>query len=298
MTKIYKYLFAILSSILIYSCNSDTNVNIGEKTDEKDILHYIFLGHIRGYNFKVDSRIEKLDLNTFDRIWLGGDITSESSRDYSYLEYIDSLFDVSNPSNAWAFGNHDLRNFNVEWLEKITGKKTYSAHNENKITTIVLNLFIGPDDCERLNDQFYMIKNVCDTIQESSHLIVISHQNVWKDVPTLRSPYKYSHVGQRSWIANCFDKPAEFIDVIYPLLLEVKSRNIGVVCVMGDTGLGNLKGQIKVSDDGIYFISSGINKKWDIKKNDDRILIFEHIPDEEKLSWDFHNLDSLVKSIR
>ena len=144
-----------------------------------------------------------------------------------------------------------------------------------------------------------MIKNVCDTIQESTHLIVISHQNVWKDVPTLRSPYKYSHVGQRSWIGNCFDKPAEFIDVIYPLLLNVKNKNIDVICVLGDAGLYNLKGKSMVSDDGIYFISSGINKKWkDKKRNKDRVLIFEHNLEEEKLSWKFHKLDSLVKSFR
>ena len=259
--------------------------------DENDTLHYIFLGHTWYFNYKVDPRIEGIDYNTFDRVWLGGDITSASSLEYNYLQYIDSLFDISNPSNQWAFGNHDLRNFNDEWIRQITGRKTYNTHYENGITTVVLNLFITPDDCEMLDDQFEMLENVCDTIQHSSHLIILVHPGVWGDVPGLPSPGLYSHSNQLNWIANCYDSNAKFIDVVYPMLLNVKNKGVTVINVLGDTGVR--KGLSMISDDGIYFISSGIDHTTEGINGPDRVLIFDHIPETEELIWQFHNLDSL-----
>jgi len=281
------------SFLLINTLNLFAQTNI-------DTLHYIFLGHIKkpidGLSV-VDDRIAGLDYNTYDRIWLGGDITGESGLDYENLEYIDNLFDISNPSNAWAFGNHDLRNFNDEWLRQITGRKTYYAHYENGITTIVLNLAIGPDDCEKLNNQFEMIRNVADTIQNSSHLILLSHHNVWLNVPGLPPPGTYSHSNQKSWIANCYDSPESFVDLIYPLLLQVKEKNITVINILGDAGSGN-KGKNMVSDDGIYFIASGINPVTQPIEGPDKVLILDHIPETSELTWQFHNLDSLYLSFQ
>lgn len=270
------------------------NLSINAQSDY-DTLHYIFLGHIKNPNFEghvVDDRVAGLDYSTYDRVWLGGDITSESSLNYTTLEYIDNIFDVSNPSNAWAFGNHDLRSFNDEWLQRITGRKTYYAYFKNGITTIVLNLFIGPDDCEKLDEQFDIINNVVDTIQESTHLILLSHQNVWNNVPGLPAPNKYSHSDQIFWIANCYDHPASFVELIYPLLLDVKNKGITVINILGDTGSGS-KGESMVSDDGIYFIASGIDILTEDEKGPDKVLILNHIPQIEELSWQFHNLDSL-----
>lgn len=268
---------------------------------ENDTLHYIFLGHIQRYfpeaTEAVDLRIEGIDYSTFDRVWLGGDIAQGTGFDYEILEYVDNLFDVSNQSNAWAFGNHDLRNFNEEWLHQITGRKTYYAHSENGITTIVLNLAIGPDDCEKLNDQFELIENVVDTIQESTHLILLSHHNIWIDVPGLPSPEKYSHSNQIFWIANCYDRPATYIDVIYPLLLRAKDKGITVINILGDTGHGD-KGRNMVSSDGVYYIASGIDQRSENTVGPDRVLILDHIPQTAELTWKFHDLDSLYESFQ
>jgi len=260
----------------------------------QDTLHYIFLGHTRGPGGKVDMRIEGIDYNAFDRIWLGGDITSESNLDFENLEYIDSLFNVSNPSNQWAYGNHDIRNFNIEWLDQITGRKSYSTHYENGLTTVVLNLFIAPDNCEMLNNQYKMLQEVCDTIEQSSHLIIISHPGVWEDVPGLPSPVSYVHANQKAWIANCFDTNAKFIDAVYPMLLAVKSRGVTVINILGDTGAQ--KGKLMVSDDGIFFIASGIDHNTEDTYGPDRVVIFDHIPETKELTWKFHNLDSLFQS--
>ena len=267
------------------------------QAQQYDTLHYIFLGHIKVPENKVDYRVEELDYNYFSRIWLGGDILSETTLEYQYLEYIDGIFDVSNPSNCWAFGNHDLRNFNDLWLREITGRKTYFAHFEDGITTLVLNLAIAPDDCEKLDDQYKMIKNVLDTIQESDYLIVISHHCVWEGVPGLPPPGTYSHSNQVAWIANCFDNPASFVDLIYPGMIEVKNRGITVINIMGDTGSSN-KGESMVSDDGIFFIASGINPNTEEEVGKDKVLIFDHIPETGWLTWKFHELDSLYLSFQ
>ena len=270
-------------------------LSIFNSLKSQDTLHYIFLGHIKkpfAGIYVVDDRVAGIDYNTYDRVWLGGDITGESSLDFETLEYIDDLFDISNPSNAWAFGNHDLRNFNDEWLHQITGRKTYYAHYENGITTIVLNLAIGPDDCEKLDNQFNMIKNVIDTIQKSTHLILLSHHNVWRNVPGLPSPGNYSHSDQKNWIGNCYNEHGSFVDLIYPLLLQVKDKNITVINILGDAG-SESKGKSMVSDDGIYFIASGIDPLTQDINGPDKVLILDHIPETSELTWQFHNLDSL-----
>lgn len=266
----------------------------------QDTLHYIFLGHIKkpiGGLYAVDDRVAGLDYDYFDRIWLGGDITGESSLDFETLEYIDGLFDVSNPSNHWAFGNHDLRNFNLEWIEEITNRKTYYAYFENGITTVVLNLAIAPDDCERLNEQYQIIQKVCDTIEDSKYLIFLMHHGIWQDVPGLPGIGTYSHSNQKAWIANCFDQNASFYELVYPLQLSVKNRGIVVINILGDSGSYN-KGISMTSDDGIFFIASGIDPLTQETRGPDKVLIFDHVLNSNSLNWQFHNLDSLFESFQ
>ena len=275
-------------------------ITLTSKGQENDTLNYIFLGHIKkevnGIN-DIDVRVYGIDFSFFDRIWLGGDITNESNQDYSTLQYIDSIFDVSNPSNHWAFGNHDLRNYNTDWLKEITNKDTYYAYFENGITTMVINYSIPPTDCESLNEQFEMIQNVCDTIEASSHLILISHNCVWQNVPGLPTPGVYAHANLRYWLSNCVDKPADYLSTIYPMLLQVKDKNIEVINILGDTGDYN-KGSTMMSSDGIYFIASGIKASTQELRGPDKVLIFNHHPESNYLDWQFHNLDSLYESFQ
>lgn len=264
-------------------------------SQSNDTLKYIFIGHPklkRNGLDKVDPRVEALDLSVYDRVWLGGDITDESNLYYSNLEYIDSLFDVSNPSNHWAFGNHDLRNFNTDWLTEITGKRTFYTHHEKGITTIVLNFAIAPTNCELLNEQYNLIKSVCDTITNSSHLILMSHFCVWENVPGIRRSSLYAHFNLKKWISNCTDKPGDFAYTIYPMLTAVKNRGVEVINIIGDSGSFQ-KGISMVSSDSIHFIASGIQPNTQPVYGPDKLLIFKHIPNQRKLTWDFHVLDSL-----
>lgn len=275
-------------------------MTISGSAQESDTLNYLFLGHIKkktnGKN-DIDPRVKGLDLSSYDRLWLGGDVTDESNQDYSTLMYIDSIFDVSNPSNHWAFGNHDLRNYNTDWLREITNKDSYYTYFENGITTMVINYAIPPTDCESLNDQFKMIQAVCDSIQESSHLIIISHNCVWGNVPELPPPGLYAHANLKYWLSNCYDKPADYLSSIYPLLLQVKDKYIEVINILGDTGAYS-KGRSMMSLDGIHFIASGIKASTQELRGPDKVLIFNHHPESSYLNWQFHNLDSLYQSFQ
>jgi|GEM_PF-6127933 len=98
-----------------------------EKTAEthsnNDPFRIFFAGHTydhHGLGKRVDPRLEKLDYNRYDRIVLGGDVCSEALQDYSTLEYLDHLFDLSNENTFYVIGNHDARNGNLDWHHRFT----------------------------------------------------------------------------------------------------------------------------------------------------------------------------------
>lgn len=281
---------------LLFNCVESYSQN------SKDTLYYLFLGHTYEWfsgGSKVDSRLEELDYSEFDRIWLGGDVCSESLLEYSTVQYIDSLFNISAPGNHWALGNHDTRNGNMEWYYEFTGRKSYYSHYQDGITTIVMNTCIVPYDCENLDKQFRMIENVCDTIKNSSWLILLMHHGIWNNIPGLPDPILYTHTYSPFWNANCFYKENNsFAGAIYPLLIKVHEKGIPVCCILGDMGATE-KSFYTISHDGIHFIGSGINNSFYADPADrkirakDKVLVFEHILSEQSLIWRFYDLDSL-----
>ncbi len=258
----------------------------------KEVLRYIFMGHTYKSDSKVDPRLEKLDFSSYDGIWLGGDICSEASRDESTFWYLDSLFDLSNPLTFWALGNHDTRNGNYEWFEEYTKRETYFAYSHSGITSIVMNTNLVPTDCYNIERQYDIIVNVCDTISNSSHLILLMHHGLWANVPGLPpSPGSYCHSNLKYWNATCTDVNSNFVNAIYPMLVEVEQKGIDVICVMGDVGASEKKLNY-VSDDGINFLGCGLFHG----EPDNQVLIFTHTPKENKLTWQYHNLDSLLNT--
>lgn len=254
---------------------------------------FIFIGHCYQAatdGSKVDYRIENFNFLGYAGIWLGGDVCSEASLKYSTIKYIDSIFNLSNDMTFWTLGNHDSRNGNWEWIRKFTHRDTYFAYNKNDITYIVLNTNLVLSDCYNVNRQYNIIKNVCDTISESSHLIVINHQPIWVDVPNLPSPQTYAHGKEvRYWNSNCYDSESNFINSIYPLLLNVKNKGIDVINIMGDMGAGKKSFDMQ-SVDGITFLGCGLYHN----SPDDLVLIFNHNIKERTLTWEFYNLDDLI----
>jgi hypothetical protein len=269
------------------------------QAQNKDTLKYIFLGHTYQYytaGDKVDNRFKNIQLSEYDGVWHGGDLCSESLMNFTTLEYIDSVFNLKHPNTHWALGNHDSRNPNWIWLEELTGKKTYYASNYKGITVIVLNTGITPYDCEQLNDQYNMIVNVCDTIQKSSHLVILVHHGIWDDVPGLPSPYAYAQSNLIHYNFNCYSVESTFAKEIYPRLVEVKNRGVEVISIMGDMGAKKIE---YVSDDGLIFLGTGLYKsKYEnpierANSPTDWVLIFKHTPANGWMKWEFVDFDIL-----
>ena len=164
-----------------------------------------------------------------------------------------------------------------------------------------MNTCIVPSDCEHLDKQFHMIENVCDTISSSSHLILIMHHALCYNIPGIPTPNSWSHTKFPYWNANCyFRENNSFAGAIYPVLLDVLSRGIEVICLMGDLG-GNGKLIDMQSEDGIFFLGCGLDNSRYTDPDElalrpkDRLLIFEHDLEKRQLSWTFPDLDSLLQ---
>jgi hypothetical protein len=264
-----------------------------------DTLTYAFFGHTYDWSAsgdRVDFRIEQLDLTQFDRIWLGGDICSETSLNYSTINYLDTLFDLGKPGNHWALGNHDNRNGNMEWIEKFTKRPSYYSHSENGITTIVMNGSLSPLDCENLNKQYKMIKSVCDTIN-SGYLIFLVGPGIYSDVPNVANPDTYGHSKLKNWLANCYDDTTTYLNTIYPMLVNAENRGVEVLHIMGDVGAGP-KSYYATSSDGVEYFGSGINNTFNVVMGvpivaPDLILVFKHALSTNQLTWEFIELNDL-----
>jgi hypothetical protein len=291
----YKKLKHLLFFVVLIFLASGVNA-------QKDTLKYIFLGHT--YQFytagdKVDERFKNLDLSEYDGVWHGGDLCSESLMNYPTLIYIDSIFHLTAPNTHWALGNHDSRNPNWIWLEELTGKKTYYTSHYKGITYIVLNTGLTPYDCEQLDDQYRIIVNVCDTIQKSSHLILIMHHGIWEGVPGLPSPYTYAQSNLIHYNFNCYSEESTFANEIYPRLVEVKKRGIEVISILGDMGAKKID---FTSTDGLHFLGTGLNRSKYQDPVDrenspqDWAIIFKHVPATGWMDWVFVDFDVLTSN--
>ena len=114
--KVYWIIFLALLSLIV-SCSSPLPE---EKT-------YLFLGHPYDWKdgYRIDPRLEQLDLQTYDQIWLGGDVCSRTTEKESTLEYLDSLFDLGSDRLHWTLGNHDVMFEQEHFITNRTGKNDF-----------------------------------------------------------------------------------------------------------------------------------------------------------------------------
>ncbi|NOY49392.1 MAG: metallophosphoesterase [Chlorobi bacterium] len=255
-------------------------------------ISYIFIGHCYQNGTlgkKIDYRVEALNKSPYEGIWLGGDVCSEAMLNYSTIQYIDSTFNLGNPETHWSLGNHDARVGNWEWYSEFTNRKTFYAYTSNKITRIIMNTNIVPYNCELLDSQYNMIKNVCDTVSDSRYLILIMHHGIWSGVPDLPPAFVYAQSDLKYWNSNCYDVNSTFVNSIYPMLVNVENRGVDVICILGDMGAGPKKFD-QESVDGIRFLGCGL----DNNSPEDNVLIFHLNKISYDLTYEFHNLDSLL----
>ena len=289
------YFFLILILLFsAYSCSREI-----ESDENKEKKEYIFLGHIYRWHKtdKVDKRIEKIDFSKYDKILLGGDLCVASSTNYSTLTYLDKLFDLSSENTYWTIGNHDLYEGHPDRIKEFTGRDLFYAEFSAGFTIFNLNTRL---DESSLNKQYNLFNNVCDTIENSSHLMMIMHNVVWDSVSTDFDADEFANGNYAQWHSRTV--PFDFFyHSMYPKLVEVQNKGIQVMCISGDLGQRETKYFEFESKEGIQFLASGINNSVTADRErlsklpPDHILVLEHNTTEKTIGWKFYNLDEFIK---
>ncbi|MEO1516511.1 MAG: metallophosphoesterase [Bacteroidota bacterium] len=302
--KVQGFLVVFVGLLGLFACTEKTLSNN---------KHYLFIGHAYQWGApagdKVDRRLEQLPLDDYDQIWLGGDLCNRSSRSPSTLSYLDSLFHISHSSTHWALGNHDLIEGKAEYIRQATGRPTFYTDSFDGICLFVLNTnFNHPqlsrdgDDCPEQNEQYRLLSSVLDSIQHSSHLILLHHHNLLTDsIARHEVNMNLTCNFYRDALPFSCDTAGSFQQLIYPQLAKVQQRGVQVILIGGDFGQRHKGFQYQTAE-GIWFLGSGINNSMGRKYipayvtnlNRDSLLRFQHSPAERRLTWEFFPLERYV----
>lgn len=276
--------------MILMSCTRESSI---QKTQEDETLKYLFLGHIYDESPIIDKRITKERLESFNQIWLGGDLTHDSAVDWK-LRYLDSVLNIKSETTQWAFGNHDIVSGRHNLLDFLGESNSYGVTYFDGITLLFFDSnYNDQGDCEEVNAQTQFIKMVCDTITESSHLILMGHHVPWGEVERVDA-WSFANTSIQNRVFHC-DTFQNFKQVIYPSLVDVQKKNIQVLSLAGDLGQKQSTFEYQ-TEDGIYFLGNGglstndYNAQFSNYNSNDSVLIFYHKPVKRQLTWRFVNV--------
>lgn len=271
---------------------------------------YLFLGHPYDWNdgYRLDPRLERIDYQKIDQVWLGGDVCSRTTERPETLVYLDSILDFSDEHIQWTLGNHDVMYGHPELITERTGKPSfYTTSLRGGITLMVLNtnLFwmnLSPppqEGCAEKHTQLRMMLSVLDTITESSHLVILHHHSLLKEKKP-DSLQEAFNMDPGSVAVTC-ELEDQFTGMIYPKLVAAQKAGVEVVLIGGDLGM-RVKEFAYQTPEGIWLLGSGINNSL-IRENapeyvtnfePDKILVLHHNPEKRSLTWEFVLLDEFV----
>ncbi|MEZ4983862.1 MAG: hypothetical protein R2795_02295 [Saprospiraceae bacterium] len=270
------------------------------------------MGHTYDWYFpnRLDPRLAWLDYSRYDGIWLGGDVCAATTGDASALPYLDSVLHIKRESTLWAWGNHDLKDGTPAPLEQATGRSGYYSYYRKGMLVLVLNTNLfwyhnwspPQEDCEQKAAQLAWLHSVLDTLHDVQQLVVLHHHGLFNEM-------KIGDDGIRQQPDNISGIPVrpdcraegDFTQEIYPRLVDIRQRGIGVTLIAGDVGM-NSKGYQFVTQDSIFILGSGINNSLDMSDpadyvtnfHPDTVLLVHHHPADNRLSWEFIRLSDLV----
>ena len=294
-------IFLLLS--LFLSCNLSK--------PEQNQKQYLFLGHPYDWknDSKVDPRLEKLEYNQYDQVWLGGDVCSQTTKKESTLEYLDRLFDLGANTTHWTLGNHDIQNGNLQWITTRTKRPTFYTDWVDGICLLVLNTNLfwyydgnpAQDNCAEKEAQVQMIHAVLDTLQSASHLLILHHHGLFNHLmlDDFDEPLSLFNVNAPKIRMTC-DSNSFLTTVLYPSLKKVKKKDIEVILVGGDFGM-RAKEFSYQTPEGIWLLGSGINNSvsrsnvpdYVTSLDPDKVLVFKHWPEKSQLEWNFVELSQI-----
>ncbi len=297
-------IFLLISLIGLSACNKEREVLDlpPEKTTE-----YIFLGHIYSASNRIDPRLETIDYRAYKGVWLGGDLCAETTRERATIDYLDDIFDLGSENTHWAVGNHDVRNGNLDWIRTATGRKLFNAQTKDGITIATFDTNVGHVNgraatCEEREEQADFLLNLLDTLQASSHLVLLTHWVVWGQVEPNIPCAALANNCINGFQFLCGSGASRFPPFLYDKLVALEERGIEVMVISGDGGIFT-KQFHHATEEGIDFFISGFFSTLDrdnppttvqVNLNPDSVLIFNHQIEEQQLDWKFVQLDELV----
>lgn len=294
-----------------WACCLMTVLLIHSSCQSDDKKFYLFIGH--GYQWgksdKADFRLEQINYNLFDQVWLGGDICSETTAEIPTLDYLDSIFHLSEKNRHWSLGNHDSRNGHLDRIEVKTGRPTFYTTTFDDICLMVWNTNFNhfqvsrpEDECPLMAQQYRMIQQVCDTIAVSKKLVILHHHALLNDRIAGDSLQlgKVFNFFRDSFKVNCVPE-VWFETAVYPMLTKVRQKGIEVVLISGDLGQRAKRFEYRTRE-GIWFLGSGVNNTCgrdnppDYVTNfqPDSLLVISNCPGREGMAWKFVALDQLA----
>lgn len=282
MARIFLRLIPLLLLTLLAFCNND---KIAASDNVPEIKNYLHIAHTRtNANPKMDSVVERLDLNEFDMVWLGGDVAQLTSADDKTITHVDSIFDIGNKNTLWSLGNHDYTDLNR--IQKFTKRPPFYAYHKNGLTFIVLDTQDSLSSIVGAQKKFF--EGIVDTIQDSSHLIILLHKLIWMyGNPDLEPQIPTISNGRFGDCFHCIN-PNNFYKDLYPKLLKVKQKGIEVFCIGGDIGFLAKEFEYNTSE-GIHFLASGIYSG----KIGNKALVFHHDIVNKQLTYEFRLISDL-----
>ena len=288
-----RYLVVILiCNFLFCKKSKDRTVNI------------LALGHIYQWddtNRRVDPRIAALPLDTFDQLWLLGDLLGRTDESPANYHYLDSLFDLTAEHTYWVEGNHDVNTGRV--AVHPLKPEPYSRHHDAglEIWRLNTNLFTWPEGtipdtaCRAANRQYEHVRRWAATLPAGTgQLVVLHHQalltNAQYSGKSLNKVWNYYHDRLN---ARC--APAgTFTDWYLPIFEQIREQGIPVTFVGGDIGQ-----RVKTFDyrapNGLRYLGTGINNSMDPRYPPpyvtslapDSILTLQYTPATQGLTYRF-----------
>jgi hypothetical protein len=267
---------------MLSACQSK---NIIAPNNNAESLNYLFISHIRTYtNPSMLTELDNIDFTKFDMRWLGGDLANSTSADNETMDHLDAYFDFADPNTLWALGNHDYTDLAL--IEEYIERPTFYAYHSDGITFIVLDT---QDSLSNIvGEQLELFNHVMDTLEMSSHLVILSHKLFWMyGHPDLEDQINFISNGSLGSCFHCIN-PNNFYEDLYPRLIEARKGGIEVICLAGDIGF-KTNGFSYLSDEGITFLASGVSYLQALNF----ALLFRHNIEEKILSWEFRLLSEL-----
>lgn len=251
----------------------------------RDSLQFLHLAHNRmNSNGIFNKTLTEVDFSSYDVLLLGGDLATNTSINSRPLDSLDVIFDLANENTLWALGNHDYDDLDL--VEEYTGRPAFYTYTKEKVTFLVLDTqdsmsnFVG--------EQLEMIKRVVDTLDYSTHLVLLHHKLIWMygnaDLESEIPAVSNGQAGECFWCIN----PNNFYTAVYPLLLDVEERGKEVLCIGGDLGFYSKTFEYQTPE-GIDFLGSGM----ELEDEDNPVLLLKYDFASSQLDWFFQLLRDL-----